>query len=175
MISADQPARDASAEAEVMFAPAILMWCIVALVGVPAAWRNPTAAALVLAKIAGWFHYKLTNDNLPISFYLFPDIFVIAVIFARPARQQARNRVMGIVLDRSPADRAVLLIFAAMWCVYVAPLDPYYAWWALYYGVIAQFLFAGVESLVTFRRAVIEPPERTDSSTLLFARGGGGG
>lgn len=188
---------------------ALIMWGVVFAIGIPCAWRNPTAAALVIAKIAGWGYYQITADNLPVEFYLFPDIFVLAVIMAKQEhcnRQPYRNgldRLKCILLERSPADRAVMLAFMACWLLYAAPIHDYYRWWSLWGLTVLQFLFAGAESLEIFwrRRAarvvptpiidrhlkVIQfPVQRRDadavritpepSGALLTAyRGGGGG
>lgn len=138
--------------------PALLMWAIVMGIGVPSALRNPTAAALVLAKIAGWGWYQITGDNLPVQFYALPDIFCLAVIMAKQEwcnQQPYRGTIHQLqcfLLERSPADRAVMLTFLAMWAVYVAPIHDYYRWWLLYGGVILQFLFASAESLEIFWR-----------------------
>lgn len=146
-----------------MSTPALIMWAVVFAVGVPSAWRNPTAAALVLAKIAGWAIYKITGDNLPVEYYLFPDIFVIAVIMAK--------------YERSVPDRIVLLIFPIMWCLYLAPLHPFYVWWSLYYLVLAQFFAAGWESFSTYRRghrAASDKPENTGTLLVVYGSGGYG-
>ena len=66
-----------------MSTPAVIMWAIVLLVGVPAAWRNPTAAALVLCWIAGEAIVAITGNSLPVEYYLYPDLFVLAMIFAK--------------------------------------------------------------------------------------------
>jgi hypothetical protein len=50
-----------------------------------------------------------------------------------------------ILLERSPADRIVVLIFPLMWALYAAPIHDYYRWWSLYWLVIAQFIAAGWE------------------------------
>src|SRR5687767_9264066 len=109
----------------------VLLWTIVAVVGVPSAWRNPTAAALVLAKIAGWAWHRVTGDNLPFDFYVCADVFVLAVIFAKVEAYDLRpyrgtwHQLKCILLERSVPDRIVMLIFPLMWALYVAPIDPY--------------------------------------------------
>lgn len=142
-----------------MSAHALILWSVVFCIGVPSAWRNPTAAALVLAKIAGWAWHRITGDSLPVSFYVAPDIFVVSVIYAK-SRYRPCDRYLNtwhqlkcLVLERSPADRAVLGIFAISWALYVAPLHPYHVWWMLWAGVILQFLFASAESLEAFWRS----------------------
>lgn len=120
---------------------ALFMWAVVAAVGVPSAWKNPTAVALVIAQIAAgwWGYYK--DDNLPLEIYPFLDVFVLAVIASKCPRS---------FLDCSPADRAVALMYVMMWPLYVAPIDEYYIWWPLWGGTILQFLFASSESLEVF-------------------------
>lgn len=159
--------------------PALIMWAVVFAVGVPSAWRNPTAAALVVAKIAGWGIYKITGDNLPVEYYLFPDIFVLAVIFAkqefcnqRPYRN-TWHQLKCVLLERSPADRIVMLLFVLCWFVYIADMHPFHQWWSLWGITIAQFFAAWAESFNSYRRdadAADCPPE--DSGTLLVAYGG---
>lgn len=139
------------------------MWAVVFAVGVPAAWRNPTAGALVLAKIIGWAIYNATGNSLPIEYYLYPDIFVLAIIATKD--------------ERTTADWTVVAIFLLMWATYVAAIHDYYRWWILYWLVIAQFLAVGWDFIFSFRRtrAVIERPDNSDSpGTLLVACEGGG-
>jgi hypothetical protein len=157
--------------------PALIMWAIVFCIGVPSAWRNPTAAALVLAKIAGWAWHRITGDSLPTEFYPFADIFVMAIIMSKR--------------DCSPADKAVLLLFALCWVLYIAPIHDYYRWWALYGVTIIQFLCASAESLEIFWRtrqskkyspiidlhlmvAVLFPDRAAERALLITANGGGG-
>jgi hypothetical protein len=144
-----------------MTLPHIIMWAVIVLVGIPSAWRNPTSAALVLCWIIGETVFVLTGDSLPVRFYAYPDIFVIAVIMAKPEYCNRRpyrsvwHQLQCILLERSPADRVVLLIFPAMWVVYLlsdAALHPYYRWFALWFLVIVQILAAGVEALPLLHR-----------------------
>lgn len=117
----------------------LLMWAVVVAVGVSAALRNPTVAALVIAKLAGWIYARVTGADFEqmLKFYPFTDIFIIAMVMAKN--------------ERSVADRVILLIFPIMWCVYVSNLHDYYRWWSLYYLVLAQFFAAGWESLTLLR------------------------
>jgi hypothetical protein len=155
---------------------ALIMWVVVFCIGVPSAWRNPTAAALVLAKIAGWAWNRITGDSLPVEFYPFVDILVMAVIVAKR--------------ECSPADKAVLFLFAVCWALYVAPIHDYYRWWALFAVTILQFLCASAESLEIFWRtrqpkkhspiidlhlivAVLFPHRAAERALLITANGGG--
>lgn len=125
-----------------MTTPAVIMWCVVIAVGMFAAWRNPTALALVISWAFGEYIYLSTGDSLPVALYAYPDIAVIAIIAAKA--------------ERTLADRVVILIFPAMWVLYIvsdAALHPYFKWFALWFLAIAQLVAVGLESLLTFRRA----------------------
>lgn len=143
--------------------PEIFIWAVVFVIGVPSAWRNPTAAALVISWIFGELVYLFSGNNLPVDFYLYPDILVLAVIMAKPEACNLRpyrnvwHQLSCVLLERSPADRMVMLIFPVMWAFYVSGLDPYYVWWTLYGLVILQFLFASSESVEKFWRSRGQP------------------
>jgi hypothetical protein len=135
------------------------MWLIVALVGLPSAWRNPTAAALVLSWSASEVWFLLTGDNLRLQFYVFPDSVVLAIILAKPEYNPCEfyrgtlHQLACVVTERTPPDRIVMAIFPVMWMVYVSDLDAYHKWWLLYLLVVAQFAAAGLEALSPYRRA----------------------
>lgn len=144
-----------------MSLPHAIMWAVVLVVGVPSAWRNPTAAALVLCWIAVETIFVLTGNNLAVQYYIYPDVFVLAVI----AMKQ----------HRSPADWAVIAIFPLMWLAYVATLDAYSKWWLLWYAALGQFLVAGLDSFLTCRRtrAVSHTPRPPGAEfQFAFARQG---
>lgn len=131
-----------------MSLPHIIMWAVVLVVGVPSAWWNPTAGALVLCWVVSEGIFALTGNNLAVAYYIYPDMLVLAVIFAKASRRCVPEAPLGDILyDAWCTDRIVLLIFPFMWVSYVAALHPYYTWWALYYLAIAQFLAAGWEAL----------------------------
>lgn len=142
-----------------MSTPALFLWAIVFVVGIPSAWSNPTAGALVISKIAGWAIYQITGDNLPVEYYLFPDIFVLAVIFSKHEHaclhlyRSVWHQLKCVMFERSPCDRLIVLIFLAMWILYVADVHPYYKWWSLFWLVVAQFLAAGAESFLNCWRS----------------------
>lgn len=159
-----------------MTVPEVVMFSVVFAVGVPSAWRNPTAAALVIAWIAGRVIYLVTGDIMPLAYYPFLDVFVIAVVMAKKEYRNQQpyrgfwHQLACILLERSPADRVILLIFAAQWCFYLAPLHQYYVWWSLWTLTIAQFLAAGLESFSIYRRdlgAASDTP--ADPGALLVA------
>lgn len=162
--------------------PEIIIWAVVFVIGVPSAWRNPTAAALVISWIFGELVYLFTGDNLPINFYLYPDIFVLAVIMAKPEACNLRpyinvwHQLKCLLLERSPSDRFVMAIFPVMWAIYVSGLQPYYTWWLLWSLVILQFLFASAESIEKFWRSRGQPnppPVSDDVSRFSEAWGYG--
>lgn len=148
-----------------MTTPALIIWATVLAVGLFAAWRNPTALALVISWAAGTYVGIRTDDNLPLWFYPYADITAIAIIAAKA--------------ERSAADRVVLLVFPACFVVYVADIETFYKWWALYYLVLAQFAAVAWDSLFTFRRASNAASDTPDTPSgdmfrrLAWGRGGG--
>ena len=161
----------------------LVLLAVVAVVGIPSAWRNPTAAALVLAWIVSKIIYLTTGNGLAVEYYLIPDIAVIATIFCKQEHCNLApyggdwHQLKCIFLERSPQDRVVLAIFPAMWVLYVAPLHPFYVWHGLWLGAIVQFLAAGAESVSLYRReadAVNSLPEHP-GDLLIAYRGRGYG
>lgn len=147
-----------------MTAPEIIVWATVIAVGFFAAGRNPTALALVIAWFAGEIFYLRTGNNMPVAFYLFPDIFVIACIAAKA--------------ERSLAERIVLLIFPVMWGLYVAPVSDFTRWWSLTFLVLAQFLVVGAETFSRFLRgadASNRPPDLPGALLVMCREGRGYG
>lgn len=164
-----------------MTLPHGIMWLVIVLVGIPSAWRNPTSAALVLCWIAGETVFVLTGDSLPVQFYIFPDLFVIAVIYAKPDYRPCPeyrgtlHQLKCLITERSPADRAVLAVFLLMWALYVSTLHDYYRWWLLWGLAIAQLLIAGIEALpLLFRRDADVANRTPEQGPLLVAYPGGG-
>lgn len=164
-----------------MTLPELIMWATVLGVGLPAAWWNPTSGALVIAWLAGQGYYLVTGDNLPLEIYLFPDIAVIAIIMSKredctlaPYRSTL-YQLRCLLLERSRADRVVLVIFPVAWILYVAAIHPYHKWMMLWALCVTQFLAAGWEALLSYRRdadAVSRHPE--DTGHLLIAYRGRG-
>jgi hypothetical protein len=159
----------------------LIMWAVVLLIGVPSAWRNPTSAALIVGWIVAEGMYRLNGNGLAVEYLAFPDIFVLAVIMAkreycnlRPYRN-TWHQLKCVLFERSPADRFIMLCYPLVWALYIAAIDPYYQYWGLYFLAIAQFLAAGWESFLIFRRhaeALECPPDQ--SGPLLVAYPGGG-
>lgn len=160
-----------------MTVPEIVTWAIVLGVGVPAALRNATAAALVIAWAVAQAFWLLTGDNLPLDLYLVADIGVIAVICGKATVREGcrayptiseQLRCMWRAL--TACDRLIigLYLFAA-WPVYTSGLHPYYQWWALLCITIAQFLLAGIEAAAGWRRARSQQTEPPPNNVLLFA------
>lgn len=166
-----------------MTTPEIVILAVVVYVGLGTSLLNPTSAALTLAWIAGQIYYWWTGDSVPTEFYLYPDIFVLAVIMAKredcnlsPYRSEW-HRLACLLLERSPADRIVMMIFPVMWVIYVLPIHDYYKFWSLYYLVLAQFFAAGHEGIARYVRGA-DADDHDDSGRsgpLLFALLPGGG
>lgn len=160
----------------------IILWLTVLLIGVPSAWRNPTAAALVGAWIVTKVIYLVTGNALATEFYVYPDIVVITIIFCKPEYQPCDDylstwhQLKCLLIERTPADRVVLLIFPVEWAIYISTLPAVPVWWLLWVGSIIQFLAAGWESLSDFIRrrnadAANSPPHE---GQLLVAYPAGG-
>lgn len=163
-----------------MTTPEIIFLCVVLLVGVPAMWRNATAAALVLSWTVGQMVWVVSGDSLPLKVYLLCDLTVLAIIYCKPEARgyfpyrDLRHQLSQAWFERSLWDRVVIAIFPLMWATYAMPISDYHRWWALYYLCLAQFLAAGAESLISRRAAnTSEKPSDHPSSGLKFqaARG----
>lgn len=137
-----------------MTAPDVILWLIVVAVGFPAMRWNPTAIALVLSFVASKAIYFTTGQNIAPEYYPFIDFFVITVILCR-AEPCTHDRwsLWCLILERSPADKLVMLSFLPVWFFYVAKVSFSTQWFALWLLAIVQFLAAGGESLYKYRRA----------------------
>lgn len=163
---------------------AIIMWAVVFFIGVPAAWRNPTAAALSISWILGEIIFLNTGNPLPTRFYLIPDLFVLAVIIAKPEPCDLRpymnawHQAKCMVLERAPADRVVMLIFPVMWIIYASDLSAPAKWYGLWALCIVQFLAAGFEALTRpagtgWTAQHPKAPNSDDASRFAWGRGYG--
>jgi hypothetical protein len=138
--------------AELIFA------AVVFLVGIPAAFRNATAAMLVVAYFVVQFMYAMTGEPLQVRELLAVDFAIIATIYAKPdiphpfCREGVRYRSLSchlaaFWLEKSTWDRIVLGCFPLMWWAYFFAPSPHVQWWVLWGASLAQFLAAGSESL----------------------------
>lgn len=130
---------------------AIIMYGVVGLVGLPAAFRNPTAAALTITWLLSEFIRIKWPAGLSLSFMA--DITVIAAIFAKAIVRAGANanfrRFMPIW------DKAILAIFLlGVWPAYVLEIHPYYKWFLLWGLTITQFLLAGAETAQLLRNGM---------------------
>lgn len=151
------------------------MLAVVAVVGIPSAWRNPTAAALVLCWIVSQSIYIFTGNGLAVEYYTYPDAFVVAVIFTKAEYcnldpQSMLEEIKCILLERSPADRFILCTYPVCWYFYVAEIPPFYTYWALWLLAVAQFLAAGFESLSKSIRRASSVSETSGPSDDVFRR-----
>lgn len=138
------------------------MYAVVAGVGIPAAFRNVTALAMVIAWLSVELAYQVTGDTLQYSFMA--DIAVVAVIYAKTNQRamHGRNQLRRLITDLTLCDRWIVAIFLlGVWPAYVIQFDPWWKWHALWALVIAQFVLAGGEALATTiarRKAKPETP-----------------
>jgi uncharacterized membrane protein len=145
-----------------MSTPQIILWTIALGVGVPSAWKNPTAGALVLAFIVSQF-------GLPHAFYAYPDAFTIFVIFMKKEWLRAETCPL--------ADRFILASIPASWLVYIleGQILHFYWWYALWFIALAQFLAAGAEAAFPhIRRRIADalacPPAWPGDLLVVFGR-----
>jgi hypothetical protein len=135
----------------------ILMWTVALVVGVPSAWKNPTAGALVLCWVFSESLYWLTGNGLATEYFIFPDLLVLAVIFAKPEACNFRpyintwHQLKCLIIERSVPDRIVMLLFPVAWVFYASP-GPY-QYRALWLIAIAQFAAAGWEGFSKLYRS----------------------
>jgi len=116
--------------------------------GLSSAWKNPTAAALVLAYIASQFF------ELPPKLYILPDILTLAMIFSKPRYHPCDpyytlstwQQLKCIWTERSPADRLIITSMPLAWYFY-APVLTYHQYWALWWIAIFQFAVVSIESV----------------------------
>jgi hypothetical protein len=166
-----------------MTPPEIIFALVVLLVGIPSMWRNVTAIALVVSWGLGQAVWMISGDNLPLRIYFLCDLTVLTAILCKSEAFNClpyhgpRHQVRCLLLERSLWDRIVIMIFPAMWAVYVLPVGEYNRWWTLFYLALAQLLAAGGESFQSWRAA--NPPEAASdnpSSGMKFSveRGFGG-
>lgn len=160
--------------------PQIVMWLVVAGIGVPAAAYNRTALALVLSWALAEVVWRVTEDPLPIFLYILCDYAVLLVIFIKPERvdcfpyRTLRDQIKALWIERHIGDRYVLMIFPLMWITYVAPVSDYYRWWTLWGLVIAQFVAAGWEAFITWRSKSKGTKAETPPGTLRWGFAGHG-
>ncbi|MFL6728065.1 MAG: hypothetical protein ACJ8FS_16355 [Sphingomicrobium sp.] len=155
---------------------------IVAVVGVPSALKNPTAAALVGAWLFSQLLYWFTGNGLATEYYAYPDAAVIAVIMTKSeaCNFEIQDTIWGelkcAILERSVEDRLILCSFPICWYFYVADIAPFYTYWALWLLAAAQFFAAGHESLSRYihRRAEMmnAPPVQTGDKFVAYPAGG---
>lgn len=164
--------------------PHLIMWLTVIAVGIPSAWRNPTAFALTFSWLAGEAAWLTTGNNFPLSVYFMADIAVISVIYAKTIRRcgpkvypSLRDQLRCLVTDPTIWDRLIVAIFLlGAWPLYVLSVSPLFKWWGLWALAILQFLLAFAEAALSFRhdvnmRAAHDPPG--NGLALVGYRGNG--
>lgn len=165
---------------------AIVMYCAVGIIGIPAAFyfwpiriRNVTALALVVAWLVAEMIVYRTGNSLPLGFYFKADIAVIAVIYAKTIRRcgvkvysRAGEQLRCLATDLTLWDRGIVAVFLlGMWPLYVLNFDAFDKWQALMWLAVAQFLLAGGEVVASFlaaRRKKQKPPPIIDRHLVVI-------
>ncbi len=127
---------------------------VIVLVGLPAALKNWTAAALVLSYAFMQGSFYGLGIVYPVSVSVLADMTVIALILCKapvrdlwPFSGWKAWAAAFFWLERSFWDRIVLALFPVGWCFYAFAAQP---WWPLYWCSLAQLLAASYEALETF-------------------------
>lgn len=165
--------------------PALVMYAVVLVVGVPAMARNPTAFGLVISWSIAQGLWYMTGDNLPLDFYFIADLTVIAIIYAKTISRCAGkvydsgwHQLRCMVTDPTRCDRAIIALFVlGAWPLYGLDIGAWEKWWGLWILTVCQFLLAGFESLSSWRKAkradpVAEPDTPSSGGFLRLARAG---
>lgn len=138
---------------------AIVMYGVVVGIGIPAAFRNVTALAMVIAWLTVELVYQITGDSLPLRYSFAADIAVICAIYAKAIKRAGTKtyssqmeQLRCMVTDLTLADRWIVAIFIfGTWPMYILQLDPWWQWMSLWALTIGQFLLAGSEAIAGFR------------------------
>lgn len=149
----------------------IVIHCVVIGVGIPAAFRNPTALFLVASWAFGQGVWMATGINLPLKAYFIADLTVIALIYAKtiarlgPKEYTSVSEQLKCLLTDLPWwDRIIVGLFVAgCWPAYGLTMDEWTRWHLLWAITILQFLLAGGEALTSRRgakRAIPVEPDR---------------
>lgn len=157
-----------------MSIPELILTTVVLVVGLPAAWKNPTAGALVLCWVFAETLYLFTGNGMSVQYYLFPDLFVIAVIFSKPAvycinhTEHIWDLIKCAILELSVPDRIVLAMFPILWLVYTSDVSPYHQYWLMWWLSIAQFIAAGFEGFIKlfFRSIEFKTPDQSKNNVM---------
>lgn len=158
---------------------AVTMYAAVAGLGIPAAFRNATAAALVFAWLAGETLWLATGNSLPLSFFFMADIAVISIIYAKTIKRVGAKtyptlarQLQCLIIDLTVCDRWIVGLFLlGAWPAYVLAINPFAKWHTLWAISIIQFCLAGAEAAQSYvahlrTRVAPDPP---DSSGLAWA------
>lgn len=138
---------------------------------------NATQLALAFNYFAsqGWW---LIAGDVDIGVMFMIDVTSVAFIFCKAtARCQhdvflnGRHQLRCMVESLTTFDRVVLGLFAlAAWPSYVFILSAFWLFWICWWVMMLQFLAAGSEAFLDWRKARATAPESCDpSSGMMFA------
>lgn len=168
-----------------MSTPEILMFVVVLLL-IPAARHNWTAGTLAggyLLIYAGCMSGAIDPDH-PFGPLFMVDTGMLALIYCKALRScrtyeydSVWHQLRCIALELTPYDRAIVGIFIFVtWPGYVAGIPLFHKWWLLYLAALCQYLLAGLESFLDWRRtrARVNGPDNPSSGSLRIAWAGSG-
>lgn len=135
------------------------MYAVVVGIGIPAAFRNLTALAMVITWLAVESIYQATGNSLPLRYSFMADVTIIGTIYAKTIRRigpktyrSTRQQLECLITELNSWDRCIIAIFLlGVWPLYVLAIDPWWKWMALWALTIIQYLFAGSEAFACFK------------------------
>jgi len=135
-----------------------MFFAAVFLIGLPAMLKNWTSVALVLAWGLNEGLWLATGKYLPLQAYIATDFMVLVVIFLKRDAQDSSpftglwHQLGACWREREWGDRVVAAIFPVMWIIYVLAMDDLLKYWILWGLALGQFVAAGAEAFVCWRR-----------------------
>lgn len=132
---------------------------LAAVAGVALAWRNLTAAALVLSWVLSFACFWLFHHVFSVAEAVYIDMFVIAAIMCKE--------------KQTPVDWIVMGLFLPAWIFYFGRYDQ---WWPVWWITMTQYLLVGGEALyLWFARGSAKPRAEYPEASEFRAWAGGYG
>lgn len=143
-----------------------IYFAAILFVGIPASFRiwpirvrNTTALAMVVMWFLGRAIYTLTGEGMPVNAMLIQDSAVMACMFAKEDWQDCRpygslrRQLACLWHERTPWDKAILILFPNAWLFYFPVTTPANQFWTLWGIGLAQLALAGLEAVHEGRQA----------------------
>lgn len=135
----------------------LTIWFVVLFIGAPAAFKNWTALALVYSWLVGVAWTQMVGEGIPMGGDIVRDLMVMVAVCVKAnddcdPSPGPLGWARDCLVQLSWCDRVVLVLFIPMWITYAVDLDPWLTYWTRWGAGIGQFVAAGIEALVLWRR-----------------------